>query len=195
MRIFLFLVLIFSCELKRTSPRKSCVGNHCGQSVERPFSGSRDAEPVSTIEYNQLDHSQKELVDTHNQYRTNVKVQVLQWSDELESYAQNWAESLSKKGCPLKHRSKPKYGENLFWSRNQSYSPIQVVEAWGSEKSAYNYVNNSCASGKVCGHYTQMVWSTTTHIGCAKARCVSEKEEVWVCNYHPFGNYIGQRPY
>ncbi len=44
-----------------------------------------------------------------------------------------------------------------------------------------------------CGHYTQIVWRGTTTLGCAVAR--SSFREVWVCEYSPAGNIVGQRPY
>jgi hypothetical protein len=54
----------------------------------------------------------------------------------------------------------------------------------------------------VCGHYTQIVWKTTTRLGCGVALCDQNspfmgfpKWEFWVCNYAPPGNYNGQRPY
>jgi PadR family transcriptional regulator len=45
----------------------------------------------------------------------------------------------------------------------------------------------------VCGHYTQIVWSNTREVGCGVAR--DSNREVWVCNYNPPGNWIGERPY
>jgi len=48
----------------------------------------------------------------------------------------------------------------------------------------------------VCGHYTQVVWSGTTHVGCAAAIDAScEWAQVWVCQYSPPGNYMGQTAY
>ena len=95
-------------------------------------------------------------------------------------------------------------GENLFWASPLNYSdgssavqiitPTQVVDNWASEKADYNYASNTCAAGKVCGHYTQVVWRSTVEIGCGRAVC-QDNSQVWVCNYNPAGNIIGQRPY
>jgi hypothetical protein len=57
----------------------------------------------------------------------------------------------------------------------------------------YDYKSNTCHQGGPCGHYTQVVWSGTRELGCGVAR--SPSREIWVCNYNPPGNYIGQRPY
>jgi hypothetical protein len=77
----------------------------------------------------------------------------------------------------------------------QKISPEQVVDAWGSEKLDYDYANNSCTPGKMCGHYTQMVWRTTTTVGCAMAVCEDNQTQVWVCQYQPAGNIVGSKPY
>jgi pathogenesis-related protein 1 len=77
----------------------------------------------------------------------------------------------------------------------QQVSPEQVVDSWGSEKADYDYANNSCAPGKMCGHYTQMVWRTTATVGCARAVCEDNLQQVWVCQYQPAGNWVDNRPY
>jgi pathogenesis-related protein 1 len=45
----------------------------------------------------------------------------------------------------------------------------------------------------MCGHYTQIVWRNTKAVGCAVGG--KGAREVWVCDYDPPGNYVGQRPY
>ncbi len=67
------------------------------------------------------------------------------------------------------------------------------MDAWGNEKPDYFYAKNKCKPRKMCGHYTQIVWKTTKKVGCAKIIC--DEMDVWVCNYDPPGNWIGQKPY
>jgi pathogenesis-related protein 1 len=141
------------------------------------------------------------IVAAHNSWRSAVGVPALTYSDTLAASAQAWADNLkTTKNCSLTH-SNGASGENLYWASAwsngpaQTITPKQVVDAWGSEKANYNYASNSCAAGKTCGHYTQVVWKNTTSVGCGMAVCDSPKNQVWVCQYLAAGNYVGQKPY
>ncbi|NIQ93556.1 MAG: hypothetical protein GWN87_04640, partial [Desulfuromonadales bacterium] len=114
-------------------------------------------------------------------------------SKKLETYAQEWADTLQSQGCSPEHREQDLYGENIAWASGVRLTPERVVAMWGEEREFYDYGSNSCEEGKVCGHYTQVVWEDTRRVGCAVARC--EKSEVWVCNYDPPGNWVGEKPY
>lgn len=149
-------------------------------------------------------------LQAHNIVRRSHKLAPLAWSDSLAAYAQQWANHLaSTSNCQMRHRPtsgrfKQEYGENLWWASPRIWSDgiteVQkitigrVVKDWADEKPFYNYRNNSCKSGEQCGHYTQLVWRETTEVGCAYQQC-SDKSQLWVCNYNPPGNYIGERPY
>ena len=81
--------------------------------------------------------------------------------------------------------------------------PTFVVTGWGAEYVDYSWVTNTCAAGKVCGHYTQVVWRTTTKVGCAMATCSVNSPwgaafptwDFFVCDYEPPGNWVGEKPY
>ena len=148
------------------------------------------------------------FIDSHNKWRRQAGLsEKLSYSPALAQSAQAWADILKKTNqCKMRH-SKPdgQYGENLYWvsalawsdgrRELQKVTAEKVVDSWGSEKSDYNYAANDCASGKMCGHYTQMVWRSTTQIGCAVSVCEDSHEQVWVCQYQPAGNWIGRKPY
>lgn len=142
-----------------------------------------------------------EIVAAHNIWRAEVGVGKLTYSDELAVSAQAWADHLkATRNCNMQH-SQGKEGENLYWAGAWSNGPAQnvkskeVVDAWAGEKQDYDYTNNRCAPGKVCGHYTQVVWKNTTSVGCGMAVCENPKNQVWVCQYLPAGNWVGQKPY
>jgi uncharacterized protein YkwD len=132
------------------------------------------------------------IVEAHNSVRNKVGVPPLAWSDELAQVAQNWAERLVGSGA-FEHSRTGKYGENIFevsgtgWTSNAQ----EVVGNWAAESGNYQYPTNTCTG--VCGHYTQLVWKDTKEVGCGVAR--DNNREVWVCNYAPYGNIIGEKPY
>jgi len=37
--------------------------------------------------------------------------------------------------------------------------------------SYFNYDDRTCATGEVCGHYTQVVWAKSYKVGCGAAFC------------------------
>ncbi len=128
----------------------------------------------------------------------------LEWSEELASIAQRRAEYLAfSNNCEMQH-TVSEYGENLFWASAviwsdgrrevQKISARHVVKAWADEERFYNYASNRCRAGKVCGHYTQIVWRDTRQLGCGMAICPN-MAQIWVCVYYPPGNYVGMRPY
>jgi pathogenesis-related protein 1 len=153
---------------------------------------------------------EKDMIETHNQIRTKLSVSDLTWSDNLAGYAQIWANHLATENeCKIKHRPQSgeyaqRYGENIYWSSAlmwsndtrevQATTSKQVVTSWADEEKDYNYANNSCKSGAMCGHYTQVVWRSSKQVGCAAAIC-PDKGQIWLCNYDPAGNYVGQKPY
>jgi pathogenesis-related protein 1 len=132
----------------------------------------------------------RDMLEAHNRVRSAVRVSPLTWSSELAATAQSWADQLLAEHR-LRHHASPRYGENLYLISGASATPNDVVSAWASEAHEYDDATNSCHSR--CGHYTQIVWRSTRQVGCARAR--SPSMEIWVCEYSPPGNYVGQRPY
>ncbi len=154
-----------------------------------------------------IDFDAAELVATHNHWRATVGVPPLTYSAELAASSQSWANQLKQTHqCEMKHsKSEGGYGENLYWASAVLWSDgkrelqkvlsSKVVDDWASERTDYNYQLNSCTPGKMCGHFTQVVWRSTTKVGCAIAICEDSKEQVWVCQYQPAGNWVGEKPY
>lgn len=145
-----------------------------------------------------------QMLTAHNHLRQQVGVDDLSWSTELATSAQTWADTLIEQNVfghsPASQRRDGLIGENLtgystVGSGTALRTPARATQGWSNEAQHYNYDTNSCASGQICGHYTQMVWVDTTEVGCAVARTDNNKREVWVCHYNPGGNVVGQRPY
>lgn len=136
-----------------------------------------------------VDHS---FLVLQNSIRSSLGELPLVWSSELTDAAQEWANHLIESGT-FKHHASGVYGENLYEIIGGTATPQDVVSAWAKEKKYYDLDNNSCSVDVDCGHYTQIVWSTTRAVGCAFA--TDPRRQVWVCEYYPAGNVIGYRPY
>ncbi|PRQ22203.1 hypothetical protein RchiOBHm_Chr6g0247701 [Rosa chinensis] len=130
----------------------------------------------------------KDYLNGHNFARAAVGNGPMVWDDELARFAQDYAAKHTH-DCQLVH-SGYKYGENLAMSWGEMFG-LDAVSMWVGEKPNYDYNSNSCVGGE-CGHYLQVIWNTSTHLGCAKARC--NNGGTWIgCNYNPPPS--GDRPY
>lgn len=139
-------------------------------------------------------NAMKGITERHNYWRAELGLPPLRWSNELAKVAQNWANELKKRGCEMEH-STNKYGENIYWYKgSKRSSPQKAVDAWAAEKQYFNFEKLECnGHWSKCGHYTQLIWENTKKVGCGVAYCGDE--EIWVCNYEPAGNVVGQKPY
>ncbi|KAF8019714.1 hypothetical protein BT93_G0418 [Corymbia citriodora subsp. variegata] len=135
--------------------------------------------------------SPQDYVDAHNAARSQVGVGPIAWDETVASYASNYANTLAS-DCTLVHSGGP-YGENLAQA-SADLTGTDAVNLWVAEEPNYDYSSNSCVPGTVCGHYTQVVWSNSVQLGCAKAQCATGGTVV-TCNYNPPRNVAGQRPY
>lgn len=137
-------------------------------------------------------------LDFHNKVRAEVGCPGLQWSSTLSAYAQEWADKLAK-NCKIQHRPiggiyGRKFGENIFWGGGKDFTGVDASEAWYGEIKQYKYSEINESNWQSTGHYTQMVWSGTTHVGFGVAKC-RDGQTIIVANYDPPGNYLGIKPY
>ena len=129
----------------------------------------------------------------HNKVRADVGVGPLQWSNDIAAFAQQWADQLAQSSCAMKHRSPNVYGENLFQGTLSAYTAVDASKAWETEKKDYRGGALTESNWHPAGHYTQMVWRQTSHLGCGQAVC--RNTLIVACNYDPPGNFMGRRPY
>jgi pathogenesis-related protein 1 len=129
----------------------------------------------------------------------------LGWSNAAASAAQSWADRCTWAHDPA--LGTLGMGQNLYAAGSSTGTfgtdSATVVAAWAAEAADYDYATDTCATGKVCGHYTQIVWRSTASVGCAHRVCSTGSPfgsgmpnwDLWVCNYVPPGNVMGERPY
>merc|ERR1719233_1321466 len=128
-------------------------------------------------------------------------MKLMRWNPVLAEMGQTWADTC-KWGHGQPSGVKAPYnplGQNLWAGMNEPLSG--AVSDWYNEKKDYDYNTNTCESGKMCGHYTQVVWADTDEVGCGFAHCPNlvnaamQNADYLVCNYGPAGNYIGEKPF
>jgi len=140
---------------------------------------------------------QQTIVSKHNKYRDEVSVAHLSWDDGLAAHAQRWADKLAADDNGLSHGDPANAdhyeGENLAWVNGSNLSAASAPDMWYREKAVYDGTPIG-QSNSGARHYTQMVWSTTTSIGCGAATGASGKLYT-SCRYSPVGNITGQLPY
>jgi pathogenesis-related protein 1 len=129
------------------------------------------------------------MIRRNNEIRAEVfEGAKIEWNIAIAASAQEHADYLAKND--LFTHSNSGYGENLYASSaNVSY--VDAVNKWYSEKKDFNLINQSCTTGKICGHYTQLIWKDTLEVGCATSSSASWNTIV-VCQYNPPGNYRGE---
>jgi pathogenesis-related protein 1 len=198
-------------------PRVSVIGSVLVAFASMVCTGQDEAAAANAKKRSRSSAGQREsaasapMLAAHNRARARVGAPPLRWSGQLARYAQNWADRMAR-SCSLQHRSAGRYGENLGAAASNigapNSSPDQVVEHWLAEKQCWKYgafrktdqCQSSCTSrlqSTGCGHYTQVVWGATRHVGCGRSTCSKDGMdwEFWVCNYDPRGNVVGEKPY
>jgi uncharacterized protein YkwD len=149
---------------------------------------------------------QQVILDLHNRYRAAAGVAPLTWDDQLAADAQKWVDGLIARGGTLAHSnpadpndpdtgSAKHQGENLAGGQSAATAPTQ----WYEEKAAFvaapikTGFNAANPDWFNWGHYTQMMWSATTAIGCGTAP--GPRFAITSCRYSPPGNFDGELAY
>lgn len=145
-----------------------------------------------------------EIVKIHNRVRHEVGTAPLKWNCDLARFSQNWANADTYEHSTEQQRGQIIQGgiagENLAIDSGSTALMSDLNKGWIDEKLFWNNSTNECAPDKVCGHYTQMVWKTTTEIGCGIIRQSKKlgdefRSSYLVCAYYPGGNTSGEKPY
>ena len=160
--------------------------------ITRPTTPTADSRQLTQNQWIQS------ILATHNRYRSEVSVPPLTWSAELANDAKTWADRLASPGNrALQHDPNTDDGENLWMGTAGAFTLTQMLDSWGQEKQYFvNGVFPNVSSTNQwsdVGHYTQIIWSETTQVGCSLSS--NRNFDFLVCRYNPPGNFQGQRVY
>ncbi|KKO97003.1 hypothetical protein THAR02_10890 [Trichoderma harzianum] len=158
--------------------------------------------PASGNDYSSI------VVNEHNIHRANHSAPDLAWDTTLAGYAQTIAE-----GCVFAHdmtQGGGGYGQNLAsWGSTGDIDDLQLESArrgitdqwYNDEMENWTFFGlDNPPSGSnldAWGHFTQLVWKSSTKVGCYTAKCpagtvLSMPSWYTVCNYGPPGNFGGE---
>jgi hypothetical protein len=136
------------------------------------------------------------VLNAHNRARAEFGVPAVTWNDELAAGALAHAQYMAATGI-YGHDQTPgrrkKSGENLWRGQRGLFSydvmiGVMVAEARQFRAGAFPD-NSQTGNWSDVAHYTQIVWPTTTEVGCALAS--SQATDYFVCRYAPTGNKDG----
>ncbi len=138
------------------------------------------------------------MLDNHNAERQRLGLPLLVWDDRLASDAAVWARTMAETG-EFEHDEESdaaeQQGENLWMGTRGAYSLAEMVDGWVEEKKYYArgavfpHVSRT-GNYEDVGHYTQLIWKDTRHVGCG-LRADADYEYL-VCRYDPPGNWEGE---
>lgn len=136
-------------------------------------------------------------LNAHNRERAAFGSAPLEWDPQLAVQASAYADELARIGC-LAHSPearRPGQGENLWMGSHGAYRPQTMIASWSNEKRLFRHgvfpAISRTGNWADVSHYTQMVWPTTTRLGCGQAS--SPRWDVLVCRYIPSGNRARDR--
>ncbi|XP_049820601.1 ancylostoma secreted protein-like [Aethina tumida] len=169
--------------------------------------------PNGTLNQGVTSEEQDLIVSLHNGFRLEIangtvsnqprgiNLKRMKWDSCLASEAQRIANT-----CEFKHQEVTcsawsAIGQNLYTSSSTSGSNKAsdwraATTSWFNEHKVYTY---SSTYNSNAGHYTQMVWASTDRVGCGWTYYTDSSKfkykKLYVCNYAPAGNYVGEYPY
>ncbi|GAM91657.1 hypothetical protein ANO11243_097090 [Dothideomycetidae sp. 11243] len=169
-----------------------------GAGSDGPARGTSPPPPVATL-YSEA------AVQHHNIHRANHSADAVAWDPDLAASALKCAQM-----CSFQHQvgvDGMQYGQNLALGLPDSKIASIITDMWYSEvdKFTHNYGNPNPPRPDDWGHFTAMIWKSTSKIGCATYHCDSIKTnntdptpmdrafgtDITYCNYQPTGNVMG----
>ncbi|KAK4502909.1 hypothetical protein PRZ48_006336 [Zasmidium cellare] len=128
---------------------------------------------------------QDSALSTHNFARNTKSLPNVTWDNALAADATAYAQKLADEDN-MHHSGVDGQGENLYWSSEGDATFDDAVNMWLKEGDKYH--GEKIGEGNLAdwGHYTQVMWSGSTHLGMGKAQSKAGGTYI-VARYTPQG--------
>ena len=158
----------------------------------------------STVSADAVSSYAQVILDQHNKHRANHSAPALIWSDDLAHTAQQIGET-----CVYAHNTEAGgggYGQNIAAGPAPALVDALLTNVMyygeiGLFPLPYGQARPNMSRFHDWAHFSQMVWNSTTSVGCATIDCSASglantvsSVAPWftVCNYSPPGNVDGE---
>jgi hypothetical protein len=140
------------------------------------------------------------ILAAHNHERAMVGAPPLQWDATLAAHAASYGPTLAslRRLVHSPREGRPGERENLVMAWHGTLSPEGMIDLWIREKRMLQPGSirfpavSRTGEWEDVAHYTQMVWPSTTRVGCA---IYSADWDYLICRYSPPGNIDGKPIY
>lgn len=124
-----------------------------------------------------------DMLAVTNKYRALHGAPAVTWNSDLANAAHTNAAQYT-----WAHTTNNPYGENI--ATGTYTDPDYYVYLWYNEGTLYDYSNPGYS--EATGHFTQLVWASTTQIGCSMVNANNNLGYPYsmTCEYSPAGNII-----
>ncbi|CAD6237722.1 GSCOCG00008319001-RA-CDS [Cotesia congregata] len=204
--VFLIFTVVLSTSAQECYP-SGCNGE---QNTWCKYSSTDPSPNCGQVESTTLTQEEKdEILKAHNDRRAWVAngqvegqpagiIPPLQWDEELAELARRWALQCEIGHDKCRYVDRFSVGQNMMWRADGSgYQNLtDMTDGWFSEH--VNFDGSGVGAfvwqdDPQIGHYTQLIWGATTHLGCGVLRYYKDNwyNTYFLCDYAPHGNVIG----
>ncbi|KAJ5816039.1 Allergen V5/Tpx-1-related protein [Penicillium robsamsonii] len=145
---------------------------------------------------------QESVLYYHNIHRSDHSVPALTWSTDLEEAANTVASSCSYGHDTSVESASGAYGQNIAYGYDKADVGKKIISDMMYTNEApefaglYGQSSPDMTNFAAWGHFSQIVWKSTTQVGCATVSCddlenVGGAAPYTVCNYGSPGNVAG----
>jgi len=128
-----------------------------------------------------------------NLYRERNQAPPLCWDATIATFSQKWSYYMASNNL-FQHSGSLLYGENIIYLNKYGEDPVTLIklaiDSWYNEILLYDF--NTPGFSDATGHFTSLVWVSTTTFGIGISINETTGEAFISLNTYPAGNILGE---